>query len=53
MYFGSEQNIQLDRNGSPVLWGFLVVSAAVMIVGVVNLFGIEPLAEAASLALVN
>jgi NADH-quinone oxidoreductase subunit N len=30
-----------------------VASAAVMILGVVNLFGIEPLAEAASLALVN
>jgi NADH-quinone oxidoreductase subunit N len=53
MYFGSQQEVQLDRNGSPVLWGFLVASAAVMILGVVNLFGIEPLAEAASLALVN
>jgi len=53
MYFGSEQDVQLDKSGSPVLWGFLVASAAVMILGVVNLFGIEPLAEAASLALVN
>lgn len=53
MYFGAEQDVQLDRNGSPVLWGFLVASAAVMVLGVVNLFGIEPLAEAASLALVN
>ncbi len=53
MYFGSEPDEQLDRNGSSVLWGFLVASAAVMILGVVNMFGIEPLAEAASLALVN
>jgi NADH-quinone oxidoreductase subunit N len=36
-----------------VLWGFLVASATVMLIGVVNLFGIEPLAAAASVALVN
>ena len=53
MYFGAEQDEQLDTGGSPVLWGFLVASAAVMIFGVINLFGIEPLAEAASLALVQ
>lgn len=53
MYFGADHDTQLDRNGSPVLWGFLVASAAAMILGVVNLFGIEPLAQAASLALVN
>jgi len=53
MYFGSEQDEHLDRSASPVLWGFLVASAAVMVIGVVNLFGIEPLAKAASIALVN
>lgn len=54
MYFGSEQDDHgLDTGGSPVLWGFLIASAAVMILGLVNLFGIEPLAEAASIALVN
>lgn len=53
MYFGAEQDEQLDAGGSPVLWGFLMASAAVMVFGVVNLFGIEPLAEAASVALVN
>jgi len=53
MYFGAEQDEQLDTSGSPILWGFLVASAAVMSLGVVNLFGIEPLAEAASIALVN
>lgn len=53
MYFGAEQDEALDKGGSPVLWGFLVASAAVMVFGVINLFGIEPLAEAASIALVN
>ncbi|WP_281983504.1 NADH-quinone oxidoreductase subunit NuoN [Thalassorhabdomicrobium marinisediminis] len=53
MYFGSERDDTLDTNGSAVLWGFLVASAAVMVIGVVNLFGIEPLAAAASVALVN
>ena len=53
MYFGAENDDALDKNPSPVLWGFLVASAAVMIFGVINLFGIEPLAEAASIALVQ
>ncbi len=53
MYFGAPQEDQLDRNASPVLWGALMVSAAVMVFGVVNFFGIDPLARAASLALVN
>ncbi len=54
MYFGVEQeDARLDSGTSPILWGFLVASAAVMVLGVVNLFGIEPLAEAASIALVN
>jgi NADH-quinone oxidoreductase subunit N len=53
MYFGAEHDDHLDTGGSPVLWGFLVASAAVMILGVINLFGIEPLAAAASVALVN
>ena len=53
MYFGSDKEDALDRNGSPVLWGFLMASAAVMLVGVVNMFGIEPIAQAASLALVQ
>ena len=53
MYFGAQQDEELDNNRSPILWGFLVASAAIMILGVINLFGIEPLAKAASLALVN
>ena len=37
----------------PILGGFLLVSAAMMVFGVVNLFGIEPIAAAAAAALVN
>ncbi|HMS80881.1 MAG TPA: hypothetical protein PKC20_15390 [Burkholderiaceae bacterium] len=43
----------LDRAGSPVLWAFLIASAAIMVVGVVNLFGIEPAAAQAAAALVD
>ncbi len=52
MYFGSERE-PLDRAGSPVLWAFLIASAAIMVVGVVNLFGIEPAAAQAAAALVD
>ena len=52
MYFGEERE-PLDPGMSPVLWGFLMASAAIMVVGVVNLFGIEPAAAAAAAALVN
>jgi NADH-quinone oxidoreductase subunit N len=38
---------------NPVLWTFLMGSALIMLVGVVNLFGIEPLAAAAAATLVN
>ncbi len=52
MYFG-EEGEQLDSKMNPVLWTFLMGSAAVMILGVVNLFGIEPAAAAAAATLVN
>ena len=52
MYFGAEENA-LDTGGSSVLWGFLIVSAAAMVLGVVNLFGIEGAAAAAAATLVN
>ena len=52
MYFGEEQD-KLDAPNQPVLTGFLLASAAVMVFGVVNLFGIEPIAAAAAAALVN
>ncbi|MEP2532841.1 NADH-quinone oxidoreductase subunit NuoN [Shimia sp.] len=52
MYFGEESDA-LDKGRSPVLYVFLMVSAAAMVLGIVNLFGIESIAQAASLALVN
>ena len=52
MYFG-EEGEGLDGKMNPVLWGFLMGSAAVMVLGVVNLFGIEPIAATAAAALVN
>lgn len=52
IYFGDD-NEGLDRNNSPVLWGFLMASAAIMVFGIINLFGIEGLAASAANALVN
>ena len=52
MYFGAEES-ELDAGGAPVLSGFLVASAIVMVLGVVNLFGIEGVAEAAAATLVD
>jgi NADH-quinone oxidoreductase subunit N len=52
MYFGEERDGAVS-GGSPVLWGMLVVSAAIMVVGVVNLFGIEAWAAAAAATLVD
>jgi NADH-quinone oxidoreductase subunit N len=52
MYFGEERE-PLDPVRNPVLWGFLMASAAVMVLGVVNLFGIEGLAAAAAETLVR
>ncbi|WP_372885952.1 NADH-quinone oxidoreductase subunit NuoN [Shimia sp.] len=52
MYFGDEGE-ELDRGRSPVLWGLLMGSAAVMVLGVVNLFGIEGIAQAAAATLVQ
>ncbi len=53
MYFGEERDDPLDKSGSPVLWGMLMASAVIMVVGVVNLFGIEGAAAAAAATLVN
>ena len=52
MYFGEERE-PLDSHANPVLWGALMGSAAIMVLGVVNLFGVEPLAAAAAGSLVN
>ncbi|RVT83964.1 NADH-quinone oxidoreductase subunit NuoN [Rhodobacteraceae bacterium CCMM004] len=52
MYFG-EEGEALDTGGNPILWGFLMVSAAAMVLGVINLFGVEGAAAAAAATLVN
>ena len=52
MYFGEEREA-LDTPTSPVLWVALMASAAMMVFGVVNLFGIEDFAAAAAATLVN
>ncbi len=52
MYFGEEGD-SIDGQMAPVQWFFLMASALIMVVGVVNLFGIETLAANAAAALVN
>ncbi|MCG3266486.1 NADH-quinone oxidoreductase subunit NuoN [Yoonia sp. I 8.24] len=52
MYFGEETE-PLDGKMNPVLWGFLMAASLAMLIGVINLFGIEPIAQAAAEALVN
>ncbi len=52
MYFGSEAE-PLDNKMSLVNWVALMAAAAIMMIGVVNLFGIEHLAAMAAEALVN
>src|SRR6056297_2409701 len=54
MYFGEENTSALDsQNASPVLWGLLMGSAVLMLVGVVSLFGLDGAAASAAAALVN
>ncbi|MCG6901521.1 MAG: NADH-quinone oxidoreductase subunit NuoN [Rhodobacter sp.] len=52
MYFGTETEA-LDKTMAPAQWLFLMGSAAIMVLGVVNLFGIEGPAVAAAAALVH
>lgn len=52
MYFGAETDA-LETGGSMVHWSVLMASAAIMVVGVVNLFGVEGWAATAAGALVN
>ena len=53
MYFGEDESGGLDSGSTPILWGFLMASAVIMVVGVINLFGVEGAAAAAATALVN
>jgi NADH-quinone oxidoreductase subunit N len=52
MYFGKEGEV-LESRMSPVQWGMLVGVAAINLLAVINLFGIEPAAATAAAALVN
>ncbi|MDF1727143.1 MAG: NADH-quinone oxidoreductase subunit NuoN [Sulfitobacter sp.] len=53
MYFGEEQSSDLENGTSRILPIFLAVSAIIMVVGIVNMFGVEGAAAAAAAALVN
>jgi len=52
MYFGAEQEPATSRM-APVQWLMLMAVAAAMLVGIINLFGIEPAAAIAAEALVR
>ncbi len=52
MYFGEETDA-LDSGISTVNWVFLMGSAAVMLLGIINMFGVEGMAAAAADALVR
>src|SRR6056297_2657531 len=52
MYFG-EEGEALETGRSPVQWAFLMASAAVMLVGIINMFGVETMAQTAAATLVQ
>jgi NADH-quinone oxidoreductase subunit N len=52
IYFG-ENHRELDQSSSIVNQTVLIISAAAMLFGVINLFGLETLTEIAARALVN
>ena len=52
MYFGEERE-PLETSRSPVQWSFLMASAALMLLGIINMFGVEGMAQAAAATLVN
>jgi NADH-quinone oxidoreductase subunit N len=52
MYFGKDGD-GVETNMAPAQWAMLMGVAAIMLVGIVNLFGIEPVAAMAAEALVR
>ncbi len=52
MYFADESG-ELDKRKSPVSLAFLMASAAVMLLGIINMFGVESVAASAAATLVN
>ncbi|KEJ89437.1 NADH-quinone oxidoreductase subunit NuoN [Sulfitobacter donghicola] len=53
MYFGEEKSETLDQNNGGVLGAFLVASALIMVVGIINMFGVEGAAAQAAATLVQ
>ena len=53
MYFGDTDEERLNGGKSPILWAMLMGSAAVMVLGIINMFGVEGAAAAAAMTLVN
>ncbi|MFD2738609.1 NADH-quinone oxidoreductase subunit NuoN [Sulfitobacter aestuarii] len=53
MYFGEESSEQLDNQRGGLLGGFLTAAALVMVLGIVNMFGVEGAAASAAAMLVN
>ena len=53
MYFGEDRSDAVDSNRGGLLGGFLVVSAVIMLVGIINMFGVEGVAGLAAATLVN
>ena len=53
MYFGENQDESLDVMKSPILSGFAATAAVVMVIGIINLFGIEAAASLAASSLAN
>jgi NADH-quinone oxidoreductase subunit N len=52
MYFGDSRE-PMETNSSPVLWVFLMASAAITVIGVIDMFGVETWAAAAATTLVE
>ena len=53
MYFGEDKSDALDSNKGGLLGGFLIASAVIMVVGIINMFGIESAAALAAATLVQ
>ena len=53
MYFGDPEAKRVDGTIAPLNAGLLMASAAIMVLGIIHLFGVEGMAEAAAIALVN
>jgi len=52
MYFGKETE-PMETNSSPILWGFLMASSVILLVGIINFFGVDSMAAAAAATLVD